>query len=172
MLEIIALLSLIGGLVTLYALSSIDLKIGLLPNELVLGLFALGMVFHLSNVFAYLGVEEMVIGAVIGGSILYIIRGVAGLFYQEDALGLGDVKLMIAAGVWLGPYYILIALTLGALLGIMHGLCFVLYYRIKSKASIPLGTLTLPAGPGFSGGIILTALYFFRDFPFRILETF
>ena len=51
MLEILALLSILGGLGLLYFLSSIDLKIGLLPNELVLGFLACGLVFHLCTVF-------------------------------------------------------------------------------------------------------------------------
>lgn len=172
MLEAITILSLVGGLTTLYFLSSIDLKSGILPNELVLGFCALGMVFHLGTVFTYLTMNEMILGCFIGGAILYAIRTAANMFYEEDALGLGDVKLLAAAGVWLGPYHILIALTLGALAGIIHGLFFVIYYRVKSQAFIPLGTLSLPAGPGFAVGIILTAAYVFRDFPQTVFNLF
>ncbi len=172
MLEIISLLSLTGGLVLLCFLSVIDLKTGLLPNKLVASFFVLGLSFHFSTAFTYLDINQMLIGGFTGGAILYFIRLVANMFYKGDALGLGDVKLLGAAGVWLGPYYVLVALSLGALAGIAHGLGFVLYRKIKTGISIPLGTLSLPAGPGFAVGIILTAIYAFRDFPQTVLSLF
>ncbi|MCK5285029.1 MAG: prepilin peptidase [Alphaproteobacteria bacterium] len=171
MLEIIAILSLIGGLIILYFLSSIDLKTSLLPNELVLGFASFGLVFHLCSTFTYLDMSDMLLGGFIGGGILYIIRILASMFYQDDALGLGDVKLLIAAGIWLGSYYVLIALTLGALAGIAHGLGLAIYNKAKTGKPIKLGTLSLPAGPGFAIGIILTAIYMFKDFPKNILES-
>lgn len=165
MLEIVALLCLVGALALLLLLSAIDLRDRLLPNELVLGFLALGVVFHLCTLFAFLDMTEMALGALTGAGILYIIRAVATKFYGEDALGLGDVKLMGAAGVWLGPYYILIALTLGALMGIVHGLGMAFRFWRATKEKPNFSTLSLPAGPGFAAGIVMTAIVKFASLP-------
>ena len=165
MLEIIAFLCLAGALVFLCVLSLIDLKHGLLPNELVFGFLCLGIIFHLCTLFTYLSVTDMVLGGFMGGGILYLIRAIAMRFYGADALGLGDVKLLAAAGLWLGPYYILIAMTLGALAGIAHGLGMALYYRKKNKMKVDLAGLSLPAGPGFAVGTVIAAVTKFHDLP-------
>lgn len=170
MLTIIAILCLLGALVILLILSAIDLKVGLLPNEFVLGLLALGLVFHLSTLYKYLTMTEMALGGFIGAAVLYVIRGLADKFYQEDSLGLGDVKLMGAAGIWLGPYFILIALTAGALAGLVHGLGLAFYWKIKTKGPLHLSSLSLPAGPGFAVGILIAAIYAFRDLPAMVFQ--
>ena len=165
MLEIIAVLCLAGALILLLLLSVIDLRDRLLPNELVLGFMVLGIVFHLCTLFSYLDMLNMAFGGLTGAGILYFIRAVAVRFYGEDALGLGDVKLLGAAGVWLGPYFILIALTLGAMAGIAHGLGMALKYLHQTKEMPDLTTLSLPAGPGFAVGIVLAGVIKFYSLP-------
>jgi leader peptidase (prepilin peptidase) / N-methyltransferase len=165
MLDIIALLCLAGALVLLYALSVIDLREGLLPNELVMGLAALGMIFHLCTTFSFMSAGQMLLGALAGGGLLYSIRAAANFYYAQDALGLGDVKLLGAAGLWLGPYYVMTALVLGACAGILHGLAVALWLWRKTGRMPALSTLSLPAGPGFAIGIVLTGLIAFRNLP-------
>ena len=165
MLEIIAVLCLPGAIALLFILSVIDLRERLLPNKFVLAFAVLGVIFHACTSFHYVSIVEMGLGALIGGGILYLIRFFAIRFYGEDALGLGDVKLLTAAGLWLGPYFILIALTLGALLGILHGLGLALYSWRSSKVWPELHNLSLPAGPGFALGIVLTSVYKFSSIP-------
>lgn len=158
MLEILAILSLAAAVVLLIWLSIVDLRIRLLPNTLVLAFLVCGIVFHLCTLFGFLSPPELLLGAAVGAGILYAIRAVAMRFYGEDALGLGDVKLLGAGGVWLGPYFILIALTLGALLGIAHGLGITLYQWAAKGVKPNLHTLSVPAGPGFALGIALAGL--------------
>jgi leader peptidase (prepilin peptidase) / N-methyltransferase len=165
MLEIVAFLCLAGALILLVALSAVDLREGLLPNELVLSFLGLGIIFHLTTLFAFLSTTEMITGCVMGFAVLYIIRYAAHKFYAQDALGLGDVKLLAAAGVWLGPYYILLAMTMGALAGIVHGLSVAVMQWQKTGSFPAFSTLALPAGPGFAVGIALAGIYTFRNFP-------
>lgn len=172
MLEIIAFICLIGALVILYFLSAIDLREGLLPNELVAALAALGMVFNISTLYLYTNFVEMALGAFIGGGILYLIRGIANTIYKDDALGLGDVKLLTAAGLWLGPELVLVAMTLGAFAGFMHGIGIALRTRIKSKVSMDIKNLSLPAGPGFALGIVMAGVFKFWSFPVQFLHDF
>jgi leader peptidase (prepilin peptidase)/N-methyltransferase len=170
MLEIVALLCLAGAGVLLFLLSAADLKEGLLPNELVLSFLVFGIAFHCCTLFQFLDITNMILGCAIGFGALYVIRYAAHQFYAQDALGLGDVKLLAAAGVWLGPYYILIAMTLGALLGIVHGLGAATLQWHRTKSFPPLGTLSLPAGPGFAMGIAVTSIFAFRDLPTLFLQ--
>lgn len=165
MLEIIAALCLIIALALLAALSYVDLKEHLLPNEMVLAFAICGFIFHLCTVFYYFEIIDIVLGAVIGGGMLYVIRGVANYWYNDDTLGLGDVKLLAAGGLWLGPENILIAAAVGAFAGFLHGLCVAIYTVGKAKVPMQLSRLAIPAGPGFAIGLIATAAYTFQDFP-------
>ncbi len=161
MLEIIAVLCLIGAFIVLVLLSAIDLKHGILPNKLVLSFAVLGSVFHAASGFAYFPPVEMAMGAVVGGGLLYAIRAGAIRFYGEDALGLGDVKLLAAGGIWLGVEYVLVAITLGALAGFLHGLGLAVYRAVKTKTKPDLHRLSLPAGPGFAVGLIAAVVVMF-----------
>lgn len=145
----LACLCLLAALGLLTALAVIDLRTMLLPNKLVFPFFMLALVFHLVTGFVFAAPLEIIAGAIVGGGLLWAIRIVASRFYGDDALGLGDVKLMGAAGAWLGSHDILTALILGAFAGIVHGIGI----AIGEKRS--LKTLSLPAGPGFIIGIVI-----------------
>ena len=170
MLEIIALLSLIGALIVLSLLAIIDLKTYLLPNKLVFTFFCLGILFHLCTDFNNASPIDMALGALIGSGSLYSIRVIANRIYKTDTLGLGDVKLMGAAGVWLGPYFILMALTAGALAGIIHGLALAILIWLKTKSWPNFNHLSLPAGPGFAAGILIASCIMLKDFPKELLS--
>lgn len=158
MLTLIALVCVAGAAGLLVALSVVDLRVRLLPNEMVLGFAALGLIFHFVTETTLLSVTEIALGGVIGFGSLYLLRALANRYYGMDALGLGDVKLMGAAGLWLGPDGITLALMLGALAGLLHGtVCAV-------HGKIPLSKLQIPAGPGFAVGIAVTAGWQYRDF--------
>ena len=165
MTEIFALILLIGAAGVLVQLSRIDLRIGLLPNKLVLTFLILGVLFHLITGFAILTPIEMALGVLAGGGFLYGVRAVAKMFYTEDPLGLGDVKLLGAAGVWLGPYSVLVAIVIGALAGIAHGLLIAFLIFRQTKTWPRMNKLSLPAGPGFAAGILITGALKF--WPYR-----
>ena len=155
MLIILATICLIAALALLVVLSIIDMKEGLLPNEHVFGFMSLGLVFHLCTTFQYADMTDMVLGGFIGFSSLYLMRALANWWYKDDALGLGDVKLLGAAGIWLGPYFVLIALAAGALAGVLHGLVFALSIWRRTGKPPNFSLMSLPAGPGFAVGIVV-----------------
>lgn len=152
-----------GAIGLLIALSVIDLRVRLLPDKLVLPFALLAIVFHIITSFHYLAFFDMALGATLGAGLLYGIRCIANSIYKQDTLGLGDVKLMAAAGLWLGADGVLMALTLGAACGLLHGLGVALWQTIRNKAPVHLSTLEVPAGPGFAVGIMLMGLYKFSD---------
>lgn len=124
----------------------IDLKLWILPNELVLAVAVLAIPFHGLH-----GADWMtpVLGMVVGGGTLWIIRVIANRAYGFETLGFGDIKLMAACGLWLGAQGVLAALSLGAFCGIIYALVL----AIKNRSSI--NTMMIPAGPGFIIGSIV-----------------
>ncbi len=158
----IAIFCLICAAGLLIRLSIIDLRVRLLPNVLVLPFALLALLFHAVAPGATLSPMEIAIGSALGFGILYGIRLIANHLYQQDTLGLGDVKLMGAGGLWLGPDSILMALSLGALFGMLHGLGVAFYQARRNGTKINLNTLEVPAGPGFALGIVALALYQYR----------
>lgn len=153
------------AIVTLLILAIIDLRVRLLPNVYVLIFGILGVLFHALTALRFADPLDLALGALIGGGSLYMIRQAAQRFYGPDALGLGDVKLMLAAGLWLGTYYISLALAAGAMAGIAHGLGISLHHRLKTGRFLPLQTLSLPAGPGFIIGILAAGVIKFWTLP-------
>lgn len=152
---------LFGAIGTLIALSVIDLRVRLLPNTLVLTFALLGLAFHIVTNNTHLTPLDMLIGAALGYGILFTIRFIANYWYQQDTLGLGDVKLLAAAGLWLGPQGVLAAMTVGALAGMLHGLGVAVYTALRTGQKFNLSRLEIPAGPGFAIGIIAVGLYQF-----------
>lgn len=166
--EYLAATSVIAGLIVLIVLSIIDLRVWLLPNKWVLTFAILGVLFQTSLMFAYpraaLTLIEMGIGALLGGGILYVIRICGNAYYKQDTLGLGDVKLLLAAGLWLGPEGVVFALTGGAFAGLVHGIVVAEVKAIREKSGINLKRLMIPAGPGFCIGIVGAWLYLFYGY--------
>ena len=165
MLEILSLLCLSLALITLGALVYIDLRTRLLPNILVLNLAILGGAFHAASLFFYNAPLDLFVGAVIGGALLYLVRMAGNAYYKADTLGLGDVKLMAAGGIWLGSDFILIAVIAGALAGLAHGGILITWHWLKTKELAALSTFSLPAGPGFAAGLLIAALAKFTALP-------
>jgi leader peptidase (prepilin peptidase) / N-methyltransferase len=155
----VALLCLLAALVLLIALAIIDLRTYLLPDKLVLPFALAGLVFHISIRFYYIAPADMGLGLLIGGGLLYAVRVLANTYYKQDALGLGDVKLLAAAGIWLGPQDVLLAIIIGAICGVAHGLGLAVARKSKNLAA-----LSLPAGPGFAGGILVAGIIKFSSF--------
>lgn len=164
MFEIIPLLCILIAIALLIVLSIIDLKILILPDELNLALGIAGLAFHLCSGWLFFGWQGMLLGALLGGGMLYVIRFFANRAYGRDTLGLGDVKLMAAAGIWLGPEMILIAITLGALAGLVHGLIYAAWHAAKTKTKFTIHELSIPAGPGFAIGSVIAGAYLFTPY--------
>jgi len=153
---IIAIACMLSALVFLGVLCVVDLKTRLLPNKHAAGFFVSGLIFHAINKFQFSAPLDIFLGMIAGSGLLLAIRYIANKIYKRDTLGLGDVKLMGAAGAWLGLEYIFIAISLGAFAGLIHGIIYSHYKKVK------LSTLSIPAGPGFIFGIIIVGIIKFQ----------
>ena len=162
--EIFALLCILFAVGLLALLSVIDFKTFLLPNIYVAPFAILGIAFHWLTDFYYLSPKAVIIGGLAGFAVLYLIRAAGNKYYKQDSLGLGDVKLLGAGGLWLGFENIMLAMTVGAFFGLVHGLVYALYLKLKTNKDFTLTRLQIPAGPGFAAGILVIGSWMLHGF--------
>ena len=81
----------------------IDYRLQIIPNRLNLTMAEIGMViaflYGISNVAITI---DMLLGMLVGAGIFFLITAIGALIYGKEALGLGDVKLMGALGLYFG----------------------------------------------------------------------
>jgi len=150
------IISLFLAFLSLLWMGWIDLKLWILPNELVALLACMAIPYHMAALpeLWLSSIIFMGIGAIVGGGVLWVIRAVANRIYGMETMGLGDVKLMAAGGLWLGAEGILMALSIGALCGVLHAVSLAVIHK-KS-----LNRMMLPAGPGFIAGLIIVGYFY------------
>jgi leader peptidase (prepilin peptidase)/N-methyltransferase len=139
--------------ILLAALAYRDLKEYILPDFLNAALAISFIVFHTLSHWQLVKPLEALEGMLTGGGLLLIIRTLANRYYRQDSLGLGDVKLMAAAGIGLGFPNIFMALSIGAFAGIIHGFVMALIEKKKTNHKINLSRVNVPAGVGLTIGI-------------------
>lgn len=144
----------------LVALFWTDLEERILPDELTIGGTMAGLLFafftHVPSAFPSLllpalnPVLKSLIAGVLGAALAFPLWGI-GAFYgwlrRREALGLGDVKLLVLMGVFLGLERALLALLIGTVSGSLIGLLYILLTRKKASSyELPLGTFLCAGG--------------------------
>ncbi len=172
MFDTIAILCVVGAIGLLIALSVIDLRHWILPDELNFAFGVTGIAFHFATAYRFVDIQMMVAGAVVGAGLLYVIRYFSNRHYGRDTLGLGDVKLMGAAGLWLGLDGVLQAVTVGALAGLIHGILYAAFIAWRHKTKFSIAQLSIPAGPGFAVGILAIGAFMFHGFIKEMIDVF
>lgn len=128
----------------LVALSVIDLRTMLLPDDITLPLLWLGLLASLLPVFA--DPLAAIVGAAAGYLSLWSVYQLFRLVTGKEGMGYGDFKLLAALGAWLGwtalPGIVLLSSVAGAVVGI--GL-IVLRGRDR-QLPIPFGPYLAAAG--------------------------
>ena len=118
----------------------IDYKLKIITNRLNLTMFEIGLVFAflygMSNVAISI---NMLLGMLAGGGIFLLITLLGGLVYGKEAMGLGDVKLMGALGLYFGLTNIIIISLVSFLVCAIISI-FLLTTKIKKTDEyIPFG---------------------------------
>ena len=118
----------------------IDYRLQIIPNRLNLTMAEIGLViafiFGTSNVAITI---DMLLGMLVGGGIFLVITLVGGLIYGKEAMGLGDVKLMGALGLYFGLANIVIIAIMSFLIGAILGIILIASKIKKSDEYIPFG---------------------------------
>ena len=123
----------------LLALAATDWERMVLPDALTVSLAALGLL--LAGPRGDLQLATAALGAGVGAGLLWFLRWVWLRFRKMEALGRGDIKMMLGIGAFLGPVPTLHALALASALGLVPAAVLLALRRIGRNTPLPFGTL-------------------------------
>jgi leader peptidase (prepilin peptidase)/N-methyltransferase len=160
-----------GFSAALIALAFIDLDHRILPDAITLNGIWVGMLINvflaqpsplITRIFRTAGIHiaephvialaNSVLGAVVGGGLLWGVAEAYLRFRGMEGMGFGDVKMMAMVGALLGAPLALLTIMLGSLLGSIVGLLFI---RLTDKTR----NYELPFGTFLSFAAIVAVLY-------------
>jgi leader peptidase (prepilin peptidase) / N-methyltransferase len=136
-----------------------DLRERILPDVVNFTGFGIGLAFSLftkpidgtalwiaNHVFDFppptpvLSFVDAILGAAVGSGLLWIVSEGYFRLRGREGMGLGDVKMMLMAGAFLGVKRVLLTIFVGAVLGSVLGILFILVRRKGSDYELPFGT--------------------------------
>ena len=124
----------------------VDYKIQIIPNRLNFTMFEVGIIFAFIFGIQNLNLaQDMFLGMIAGGGIFLLITLIGGLIAGKEAMGLGDVKLMGALGLFFGWYKILIISVLAFLIGAIISIIVLIVRKNREDGYIPFGPFIVVA---------------------------
>ena len=136
-----------------------DLRERILPDVINYTGFAIALVLSLflppsdgsalwiaNHYFAFappmpvISLADAVFGAAFGSGILWIISEGYFRLRKREGMGLGDVKMMLMAGAFLGLKRTVLTILLGSILGSIIGVAFIAIRRKGTDYELPFGT--------------------------------
>jgi len=140
---VVQMLCVIAASSMLVALAVYDFKHKILPNQMMLILFVLGLMYRFSPMSAWEPrAIEFLGGAVLYAAISFILGWLMKLILKKSALGMGDVKFFGVAGLWLGILNLGMFCILSGFFGVILGL---FWQRVKKEAVFPFGPALIAA---------------------------
>ncbi|WP_440682025.1 prepilin peptidase [Cysteiniphilum halobium] len=115
----------------------IDLDHKYIFDSMSITLLWIGLLLNLNHAFA--NIEDAVVGAIFGYTIIYLINIFYRLVAKKDGLGLGDAKLIAAIGAWFGWKIIGLTLFIAGLLLFVTYIYFLFSPLNKRSNSIGFG---------------------------------
>ncbi|TAH32329.1 MAG: prepilin peptidase [Alphaproteobacteria bacterium] len=138
--------------IALTASCVIDLQQKILPDYLTLIVFIIGIILAIYDPIRLYGWQEPFYGFLAGFAGSWIFREAVYRIKGVEAMGLGDVKLFGAVGVWVGMEGVVSAALVGSVLTILViGLRWLWTRKGSMKDEIPFG-------PGICAGFLITVL--------------
>ena len=124
----------------LFSVAVIDFKNSIIPNRLLLTMAEAGLlltfVYGISDINLAM---DMLLGMVVGTVIFGILTLLGRLVSGKEAMGMGDVKLVAALGLFFGASNILAISIISFLLGAIISIILVLSKKRKIDDYIPFG---------------------------------
>ena len=87
-----------------------------------------------------ISLADGLVGAAVGSSLLWLVSEAYFRLRGREGMGLGDVKMMLMAGAFLGAKRTLLTIFAGSVLGSVLGLLFILARRKGSEYELPFGS--------------------------------
>ncbi|WP_349630018.1 A24 family peptidase [Bradyrhizobium tropiciagri] len=121
------------------AVALIDLRHGIIPNWLNFAIAALGLANVVITEGTTAAFSAMAIAALVG-LLFWLLQRLYFVVRHVDGLGLGDVKLLVAAAIWVGALGIPTLLLIAALAALgVAGILQLAGREMKRQTSIPFG---------------------------------
>lgn len=118
----------------------VDLKEQIIPNRLNLLIFEIGLVILFLHGFTNINISlNMLLGMIAGGGIFLLITLLGGLIAGKEAMGMGDVKLMGALGLFFGLQNIVVISVLAFLIGAIASIIYMITSKKNANTYIPFG---------------------------------
>lgn len=118
----------------------IDYKQQIIPNRLTLTMFEIGIIiaflYGISNVAITI---DMLLGMVTGIVMFSIITLIGELILGKETMGLGDIKLIGALGLYFGTTKILTIAIISFIIGAILGVFLIISKQKKKDEYIPFG---------------------------------
>ncbi len=130
---------------TLIALSGIDFRTQLLPDDLTLPLLWCGLLLSVFGIFASPNLS--IWGAVVGYLSLWSVYWLFWFLTGKEGMGYGDFKLLGALGAWLGVSAVLPVILLSTVVGAVVGTALLVFLGRDRQMPMPFGPFL--AGAGF-----------------------
>ena len=120
----------------------IDLELQILPNVITLPGVAAGVA---ASVFLPPGLTLSLLGALLGGGVLWAIAEIYVRVRGIEGMGMGDVKMLGMIGAFLGAPLMALTLVLSSLAGALVGVGLMLGGRGDLQRRLPFGTFLAAA---------------------------
>lgn len=136
-----------------------DIRERILPDVVNYTGFALALLFSLftkptdgsslwlaNRIFEFpppmpvLSLIDALIGAALGSGLLWLVSEAYFKLRGREGMGLGDVKMMLMAGAFLGAKRTLLTILAGSILGSLIGIAIIAAKRKDSEYELPFGT--------------------------------
>ena len=117
-----------------------DFKYYLILDKITYPLSVIGLIFSFLNLNPFnVDIINSILGGVIGYFTIYIIRYLFFKIRKIEGMGLGDAKLFLMVGAWLGIKSIYLILASSALVGAIVGSLIIFIYKKDKNFQIPYG---------------------------------
>lgn len=124
----------------------VDYKIQIIPNRLNLTMFEIGLIFVFIYGITNLSISmDMLLGMLTGGGIFLLITLIGGAIAGKEAMGLGDVKLMGALGLYFGFASTITISVMSFLIGAIVSIILIIIRKNKMNSYIPFGPFIVTA---------------------------
>ncbi len=128
----------------------IDYRLQIIPNRLTLTIFEFGLIFTfletIINTTVGIGIfVDNILGMLVGGGIFLLITLIGGAIAGKEAMGLGDVKLMGALGLFFGWINMIMISVMAFLFAAIVSIVILIIKRKKFNEYIPFGPFIVVA---------------------------
>lgn len=121
----------------LMTIAFIDIEHQIIPD--VISLPGIGVGLLLAWLTLPLSVLQSLIGALVGGGVIYLVSFISLAVLGKEGMGGGDIKLMAMIGTFLGWKNTLLTIFLGSVTGSIIGVSLILFKKKKRDDYIPFG---------------------------------